>query len=130
MTVTTINLDGTPLQAPGVWYSPRLAESSFVDKVSIRLDEAGNAEVRYTLRGDREYTYVVNSEYAHDLFHELQDGESPGQTFSDIKYDSRTYTPVQAPAPAPAQATITITGEAGKVNLIAAHLVAAGFTVN
>lgn len=129
MTITNeIVLDGTPLAAPGVWYTADIAESSFVENVKVRINEVGPAEARFYLKHGGEYTYKITDEFAGYVWADLNQGISPGAIFSNVKAESR-YTPSDyKPAPQVSK-SITVSGDADKITLLAAHASFLGLSV-
>jgi hypothetical protein len=131
--INEITLDGTPLAAPGVWYTANIAESSFVDDVKIRINETGPAEVKFTLDSGREYVYRVKDEFAADVWADLSGGFSPGAVFGYVKNESRytpvNYKPARQPEPEILYANLYVVGPADKIAALQAHAEFMGLTV-
>ena len=129
MTITNeIVLDGTPLGAPGVWYTADIAESSFVENVKVRINEVGPAEARFYLQHGGEYTYQITDEFAGYVWADLNQGISPGAVFSNVKAESR-FTPANYKAAPKATKSITVSGDADAITLLASHASFLGLSV-
>lgn len=121
-------LDGTPLAAPGVWYTANIADSSFVDDVKVRLNEYGPAEAKFILRGGAEYVYKITDDFAQDIWSDLNAGYSPGGVFREVKDESR-YTPTDYKAQPAVVAVLIVSGDVRKVEALRSHALFMGLTI-
>ena len=126
MTITNeIILDGTPLAAVGVWYTPfHLADSSFVEDAKVRYTDDGG-EVKFVIRGE-DYIFKIEADEARDAYISLNAGYSPGSILNEVKVLAAEYRSRPRPV---AQRSITISGPASTIDFVEAHADALGLTI-
>jgi hypothetical protein len=127
MTITNeIVLDGTPLGAVGVWYTPfGLAESSFIEDAKVRYLDDGTGEVKFIIRGEA-YIYHVSGEDARDTYVDLNGGYSPGGIMNEVKEMARNY---RSRPVAPKVSIVTLYGDAKTVAFVTEHALALGLEI-
>jgi hypothetical protein len=126
MTITNeIVLDGTPLAAIGVWYTPfGMAVSSFVEDAKVRYTDDGG-EVKFIIRGE-DYIFKMDASTAAEFYESLDAGYSPGSLLNDAKVIAAEYR--NRPRPVP-QKSVTISGPAATIDFVVAHADALGLTI-
>jgi hypothetical protein len=126
MTITNeIVLDGTPLAAVGVWYTPfGLADSSFVEDAKVRYTDDGG-EVKFIIRGE-DYIFKVEADEAREAYVSLNAGYSPGSILNEVKVLAAEYRSRPRPV---LQKSVTITGDEATINFVVAHAEALGLLV-
>jgi hypothetical protein len=104
---------------------PDLAHSSVIQSVVVTHNGDETSKIKFWLHNGNEYEYTLSTELATDFAERLDEQDSPGRVWNEVREAARFTWPVKPVE----MATVSISGPVDQIGLIAAAAEAQGLTI-